>query len=171
MAKGVARRIDGVLVVDRWYYIWKAMIDRCYNKNNKSYCTYGAKGVTVCEEWLNGYKFKEWYDENYIEGYEIDKDLSGLNEYSPAGCRFVSKKENILESISRRDWGYLSKRNGENHPYAKDIKHYETFAVTRGAFVVSCKKKGWNLDDFNEVYSGNKRKNYQKLYFYIKKES
>ena len=30
---------------------------------------------TVCEEWLNLDSFGEWFDNNYVEDYELDKDL------------------------------------------------------------------------------------------------
>ena len=36
----------------RLYGIYRKMIDRCYNKNSRSYKNYGAIGVRVCKEWL-----------------------------------------------------------------------------------------------------------------------
>lgn len=84
------------------YKCWNDMIRRCYNKNEKSYKTYGARGVTICDEWKLFSNFKRWYDENYVEGYVVDKDIAGLNEYSPDGCVFISKSENSREAMSRR---------------------------------------------------------------------
>lgn len=37
------------------YYTWKALKDRCYNKNNSRYYNYGAKGIKVCDSWLESY--------------------------------------------------------------------------------------------------------------------
>jgi hypothetical protein len=42
--------------------------------------------------------FKKWYDVNYIQGYQLDKDL--LNEgnkiYSAANCRYIPQAINSL---------------------------------------------------------------------------
>lgn len=38
-------------------YIWKAMLDRCYIKTNRSYKDYGKRGITVCERWRQFYTF------------------------------------------------------------------------------------------------------------------
>lgn len=82
---------------DRQYYIWRSIANRCYNKNDKAYKYYGARGVTVCEEWYKYSNFKKWHDDNYIEWYHIDKDISGKNIYSPSTCVFVKKKKKIQE--------------------------------------------------------------------------
>ena len=37
----------------RLYKTWNGMMQRCYNKNNPNYNSYGAIGVTVCKEWHN----------------------------------------------------------------------------------------------------------------------
>jgi len=36
----------------RTYGSWAAMISRCYDKNHEAYKHYGARGITVCDEWL-----------------------------------------------------------------------------------------------------------------------
>lgn len=33
------------------YNSWRGMMERCYNQNNKRYSRYGARGITVCDEW------------------------------------------------------------------------------------------------------------------------
>ena len=37
----------------RLYNIWKGMRKRCNNPNANTYRFYGAKGISVCEEWEN----------------------------------------------------------------------------------------------------------------------
>lgn len=39
------------------YKVWASMVQRCVNKNNKSYKNYGERGITVCDEWLFFDKF------------------------------------------------------------------------------------------------------------------
>ena len=55
---------------------------------------------SVCEEWKHFSNFKKWFDENYIEGFDIDKDIliKGNKVYSPEACSFVPriKSENQI---------------------------------------------------------------------------
>ena len=46
------------------YYSWSAMKERCSNPNNKSYKRYGARGIKVCEEWLDFKSFYNWAMDN-----------------------------------------------------------------------------------------------------------
>lgn len=79
------------------YTVWSAMHSRCYNKKDISYCNYGAKGVTICDEWLNDFMtFYNWAINNGWEaGLQIDKDIKGNGKlYAPGSCIFVTRKEN-----------------------------------------------------------------------------
>lgn len=131
------------------YAIWNAMIGRCYNKKSKAYKTYGAKGVTVCEEWKLFSNFERWYNENYIEGYHIDKDFGGGMLYSPETCRFISQRDNTIEALSRRDNSYL--KCGQNK---REVDSYEIKPTRRDTFKISCIKKGWDFNDFDEIFYG-----------------
>ena len=53
------------------------ILQRCYNSECKSYKNYGAKGVTMCDEWLNSPdKFISWCESNgYDETKVLDKDI------------------------------------------------------------------------------------------------
>lgn len=74
---------------------WMMMLKRCYRKKDlKKEPTY--IGCSVCEEWLTFSNFAKWYEENYVEGYELDKDLikKGNKVYSPETCCFIPHKIN-----------------------------------------------------------------------------
>lgn len=45
---------------ERLYNIHNAMCQRCYNENAYKYPNYGARGITVCDEWR--YDFQAFYD-------------------------------------------------------------------------------------------------------------
>lgn len=137
------------------YSVWVGMLHRCYNKKHVHYKYYGGKGVTVHPTWLSFRNFKNWFDENYVEGYELDKDISNDGEliYSPSTCKFVSKLENFKHAMKGRDNSYL-KRSGKENPKSKPCGYYSKVATTRGNFKRSCKKQGWDFDCFTEVESG-----------------
>jgi len=76
---------------------WTGMIKRCYQESCKDYKNYGAKGVYICDEWLNrdnGFKnFEKWcLENNFKEGLTIDRiDVNGI--YEPNNCRFITPEE------------------------------------------------------------------------------
>lgn len=75
--------------------IFKDMKGRCYNPNVKSYRWYGARGIQVCDEWLNNPKaFEEWALAN---GYTDDLTINRKNEnknYCPENCEWVTLEYN-----------------------------------------------------------------------------
>lgn len=54
--------------------VWNAMRYRCSLKDYGSR-TYAYRGVTICEEWMDFECFFEWFKNNYIDGFQIDKDI------------------------------------------------------------------------------------------------
>jgi hypothetical protein len=87
---------------ERLHGIWSAMKQRCSNPNNISYPNYGAKGVTVCDDWKNSYKsFRDWALSNgYQEDLTIDRKVHTLG-YNPDNCRWVTLSENDSEMCKR----------------------------------------------------------------------
>ena len=66
------------------FSVWYGMLRRCYEcKSLMRHPTY--KDVTVCEEWHNFQNFAKWFEENYVEGWVLDKDIlsKGNKIYSP----------------------------------------------------------------------------------------
>lgn len=80
---------------DRLYSIWSGMKYRCYNKNNSAYKWYGAKGITVCEDWFLNYEcFKDWSLNNgYNDNLTIDR-IDNYKGYSPENCQWITNEEN-----------------------------------------------------------------------------
>lgn len=75
---------------DKIYNVWIGMKQRCYNKNNKRYKDYGARGIFVCKEWLEDFmNFYNWSINNgYKEGLSIDR-ADNDKGYNPSNCRWT----------------------------------------------------------------------------------
>ena len=94
------QKITHGLANSRFYKTWKHMVGRCSNPNNKKYKDYGARGITVCEEWLNVSNFVAWCEETYpnLEGMTLDRiDVDG--NYEPNNCRWADK---TTQAINQR---------------------------------------------------------------------
>lgn len=78
------------------YSVLSGMKRRCYNHNEKKYKNYGARGIAICDEWLNHPEaFVKWGIENgYKKGLEIDRYPNNDGNYEPSNCRWIIKKEN-----------------------------------------------------------------------------
>lgn len=75
------------------YVVWCGMKSRCYNTKAVNYKWYGAKGIQVCEDWINDFiAFYNWSLSNgYKKGLTLDRK-EGDKHYSPDNCRWVTMK-------------------------------------------------------------------------------
>lgn len=99
---------------DRLYHVWVTMKQRCSNPNHNSYKNYGARGISVCDEWVNDYAaFRKWaYENGYDENAQrfactIDR-IDSDGDYSPDNCRWV--KDYSIQVKNRRHYEYASHR-------------------------------------------------------------
>ena len=84
------------------YNTWIGMLQRCYDpKFHSHHPTYIE--CTVDPTWYNFQNFAEWFELNYIEGFDLDKDCKIENNkvYSPDNCIFVSHKDNIVKAHAK----------------------------------------------------------------------
>jgi len=87
------------------YKTWAGMIQRCTNKNQRSYKDYGGRGITVCERWL---KFKNFYadmGERPSKEHSIDRiDVNG--NYEPGNCRWATQAEQHANKTNNARWEF-----------------------------------------------------------------
>ena len=100
----------------RLYNVWRSMKARCLTPSHKAYTDYGGRGITVCKEWLNFSKFREWalsngYDENAPK-WVCTLDRINVNKgYAPENCRWVD----MFEQGRNKRNSKIIEYNGEQH--------------------------------------------------------
>lgn len=92
------------------------MMRRCYNEKSVAYKDYGAKGITVCEEWHDRENFRKWCKENgYVKGLRLNRK-DGKAGYFPQNCYFGNKSTRREDSYSQMQ----KKRVAENNRKKKE---------------------------------------------------
>ena len=71
---------------------WMSMIQRCTDKNHRSYPAYGGRGITICEKWMDFRNFYEDMGDPPTEKHTIDR-IDNDKGYFPDNCRWASKED------------------------------------------------------------------------------
>lgn len=120
----------------RLYRIWANMKSRCYNPGSDRYDSYGARGITVCDEWRESYvEFEKWA---LLSGYNDLLTIDRINvngNYEPSNCRWSTnveqgnnKTNNIIvkyngEKHTLSEWARITKINYNTLYYRLYVKH------------------------------------------------
>ena len=114
------------LTSHKFYNTWKHMVDRCTNPKIKDYKDYGARGITICEEWLDIAVFVAWAERTHpnIKGISLDR-INNDKGYSPENCRWADKTTQNINQRKRKDntSGYVGICwNNKNNNWMAQIK-------------------------------------------------
>ena len=122
---------------NQFYKTWDDMIRRCNNLKSKDYKHYGARGITVCEEWLDIKKFIAWAESTHpnVKGVTLDR-INNDKGYSPENCTWSDKTtQNINQRMKKNNtsgyvgvyWNKGSKKWVVNIRISKILKQIGSF--------------------------------------------
>lgn len=130
----------------RLYKIWANMKKRCYNPKDKRYHCYGARGITVCEEWKNDFiAFHDWayangYDDTVPRGVCTIDRIDTNGNYCPENCRWV---DNDTQAKTRTTTIYLT-YNNETHTL---IEWSKIMNIPRNTLYMRIKESGYSIEE------------------------
>lgn len=98
------------------YGTWKQMLNRCENPNHIKYYRYGARGVKVCDDWHDFWKFVNWSDSvgGRPEGCTLDR-IDNNGNYEPSNCRWATSFQQSINKSST----HILEYNGEKKSIAE----------------------------------------------------
>jgi hypothetical protein len=73
---------------------WGRMQQRCYNPNDHKYPIYGARGITICQRWLDS--FENFYADmgpRPSPKHSIDRYPNNDGNYEPENCRWATNPQ------------------------------------------------------------------------------
>ena len=124
----------------RIYRIWRSMKARCYDPNSSRYTSYGGRGITICDEWINDFEaFDEWSTSHgYSEKLSIDRiDVNG--NYEPSNCRWATNDE---QAVNKTNNHYLE-LNGE----IKTVSEWARQLGVRYNLISNRLQRGWSVEN------------------------
>ena len=136
----------------KMYKTWTSMIRRCYNERvHTVQPTYA--NCTVSEDWLCFQTFGAWFEKNYVEGHQLDKDIKvvGNTVYSEDTCAFVSPSRNSRAASGTLELVYrLVSPEGVPHVFTEQSVFCNMYGLTPSsvsAVLNGARKshKGWKL--------------------------
>ena len=90
----------------REYSAWRDMKYRCYNPNVKSYKYYGARGITVCDRWLESFNnFIDDVGAKPSNKHSLDR-IDNNGNYEPNNVKWSTQSEQRQNSRSFGKSGY-----------------------------------------------------------------
>lgn len=121
------------------YIVWNGMRARCCNPKNPNYIKYGARGISVCDRWVNSFEaFLADMGRKPSPAHSIER-LDNNGNYEPSNCCWATRKE---QANNRRTSRFIEFA-GENLTLAQWAEKTGLQLTTLHARL----KSGWSVGD------------------------
>lgn len=128
------------------YQIWAGMKQRCLNPLDANYKNYGARGIKVCQRWLDSF-------ENFIAdvgkrpvGYSLDR-IDNNGPYAPENCRWATPKQQAENRRKHQTYVHPNTRFITFNNQTKTITQWaRSVGLGSGRALVNRIDRGWPLE-------------------------
>lgn len=127
----------------RLYVIWAGIKSRCCNPKHPNYRNYGARGITMCDEWKSYPAFEAWaietgYDPNAERKAISIERINNEKGYCPQNCTWATPKE----QMNNRRFCVYVESNGKTYTL-KQLS--ESLDMNYSTFM-SRYSRGWSVE-------------------------
>ncbi len=95
--------------MNKIYYVWANMKQRCLNKKNPRYKDYGGRGITFCKKWGKYKNFEKDMLPTYKKGLTLDR-INNDKGYSKSNCRWTDWYEQAQNRRKRPNGAGFTKK-------------------------------------------------------------
>ena len=131
------------------YRAWLAMRERCYCKSVEAYKLYGARGVTVSEDWLGDDGFANFLRDmgkKPSSKHSLDR-IDNSKGYSKENCRWA---DNIQQANNKTNNVMLTYK-GQEYTLPNLIRHLGV-SMERYGTIHDRYRKGWSVERMFHEY-------------------
>lgn len=122
----------------REFRTWASMISRCTNPDSQGYKHYGARGIKVCDRWLNSFDAFLQDMGPRPQRHSIDR-IDNDGNYEPQNCRWATIRQ---QSRNRRTSKLISFQGR-----TLNITDWAAELGTNASILCSRLKNGWPIED------------------------
>jgi hypothetical protein len=120
------------------YAVWAAMLRRCRRPQEDSYARYGARGISVCNRWLDFANFIADMGRRPGYGWSLER-INNDGNYEPGNVRWATAKE---QARNRRTSSFLT-FNGRTATIAEWC---EITGLTQQQVSGRLSRQGWSVE-------------------------
>lgn len=123
----------GAELYAKFYRTYDNIKTRCYNKNSPRYKRYGARGIIICDEWLQSREaFIKWCDETCKDITLTIERIDVNGNYEPNNCKWVTMEQ-----------------QAKNKQDSIKVNYYGTEYCLREL----CRKLGYNNNEYKRIHA------------------
>ncbi|MBW4525041.1 MAG: hypothetical protein KME18_07570 [Phormidium tanganyikae FI6-MK23] len=119
------------------YRVWSQMKGRCTNPKHPKYASYGGRGITVCDRWLDFNNFQQDMGERPSPQHSLDRKDNDKG-YCPENCRWATSAEQANNKRTNRFLTYQNK--------TLTLKQWSDHSGLSKAKIRQRLERGWDIE-------------------------
>jgi len=145
------------------YSIWQGIKTRCYNTDHPTFKGYGARGIKMCDEWLNDFTaFYQGIGPRPSKQFSLDRRDNNGN-YEPGNTRWVTRSTQMLNTRANRIFEWEGQQlsltticRKTNTRYASMYQRVITQGMDLHEAIRDCKSRGLTFFERAAEYGSHK---------------